>query len=437
MKYLYIIIFLFACLEGNATNYYVNAASGKKEFNGLTPAKPKQRIQDAADLTKAGDTVFVMNGTYTNNCSECNVVDIIRSGKKNKYVVYTNYPRHQPKLSFNGWAGFAVRGSFIKITGFEIIGNNANTTLKNALKQPGSCGNKNGRPDPKYNGNGIVIEGRKGKHPHHVVIANNVVHDCGGGGIGASQADYITVEQNTIYNTSWYTIFGTSGIAFYQFWNFDTAKGYHNAIRRNKCYNNISMVPWFKTCEFNDGNGIIIDDFRSRQNGSKLGAYKARTLIENNICWYNGGTGIHTFQSDHVDIINNTAYCNSQGKGLKAGQILSGLGNDNKIINNILVSDGSIPINSNYLNTNVIYENNLHYNVSYPDKAIINVSSATCLDGQNPSFVMPVNSLKANFKLKTASPAIDKGNSSLYSKNDFEGNNRQAAKAPDIGAYEY
>lgn len=437
MKYFYFLVLLFIYFDGFATNYYVNAASGKKEFNGRTPLKAKKTIQEAANLTKAGDTVFVMNGFYTNNCSECNVVDISRSGKKNKYIVYINYPRHHPRLNFNGWAGFAVKGSYIKINGFEIVGNNANITFKNASKQPGSCGNKKGRLDPRYNGNGIVIEGRGAKHPHHVVISNNIVHDCGGGGIGASQADYITVEQNIVYNTSWYTVFGTSAIAFYQFFNYDNAKGYHNVIRRNKCYNNTSLVPWFKTCEINDGNGIIIDDFRSRQNGSKLGAYNARTLIENNICWFNGGTGIHTFQSDHVDIINNTAYCNSQSKGLKAGQILSGLGNDNKIVNNIMVSDLMVPINSNYLNTNITYQNNLHYNVTYPDKAIINITSASCLNGENPAFVLPLNGLKANFKLNSNSPAIGKGNLSLYSKNDFEGNKRFNHRSITLGAYEY
>lgn len=437
MKYLCTLLFVFIYANGFATNYYVNAAGGSKEFSGRTPLKAKKNLQEAADLTKPGDTVFVMNGSYTNNCSECNVVNISRSGTKAKYIVYTNYPKHKPRINFNGWAGLAITSSFIKISGFEVIGNNASVTLKNALKQPGSCDNKKGRPDPRYNGNGIVIEGRVGKHPHHVVVANNIVHDCGGAGISAVQADYVTVEQNLIYNTSWYSIFGTSGIGFYQFWNYDNAKGYHNIIRRNKCYNNMSLVPWFKTCELYDGNGIIIDDFRSKQNSSKLGPYKARTLIENNICWYNGGTGIHTFQSDHVDIINNTAYCNSQGKGLKAGQILSGVGSDNKIINNILVSDAMVPINTNYSNTNITYQNNLHYNVTYPHKAIINISSSSCLNGENPGFVLPLNSLKANFKLKNNSPAIDKGSLILYSKSDFEGNRRFTGIASDIGSYEY
>ncbi|WP_139235768.1 right-handed parallel beta-helix repeat-containing protein [Mucilaginibacter polytrichastri] len=425
-------------LCGYATNYYVSEKSNNNKPNGLSTAKAFKNIQDAAHLTKPGDTVFVMNGNYTNACPACNVFDVTKSGSKSKYIVFINYPNQHPKLNFNGWAGIAINSgvSYVKVVGFEVTGNNAKVTLAKALVQPQSCANKKGTFDPQYNGNGITINGLGKKHAHHIVIANNIVHDCGGGGIGASHADYITISGNTVYNTSWYTVFGTSGIALYQFWNYDNSSGYHNVISGNKCYNNKSLVPWIKQCIVTDGNGIIIDDFRSKQNGSKLGDYNGRTLIENNICWYNGGTGIHTFQSDHIDIINNTAYCNSQTKELNAGQILSGLGNDNRIINNILVSDSENVINSNYTNTNLTYENNLHYNITYPDKAIIAVSSATCLNNVNPSFVYPANNLKADFRIQKGSPAIHRGNTVVYSTSDYEGNKRAQGHTADIGAYE-
>ena len=439
MKHFFIILgTIFNLSTACAKNYYVNAASGNKEFSGLSVGKAKNTIQDAANLTKPGDTVFVMNGIYTNDCPGCNVADITRSGKKNRYIVYINYPGHTPRIKFDGWAGISVRSgvSFIKIIGFEIIGNNARVNLQKALSQPGGCRNKTGKYDPKFNGNGIAIEGRNGKHSHHIVIADNIVHDCGGGGIGAIQADYIIVEDNLVYNNSWFTLFGTSGISFYQFWNYDNAKGYHNYIRRNRCYNNNSFVPWFKTCEISDGNGIIIDDFRNWQKNSKLGRYTGQTLIENNICWYNGGTGIHAFQSDNVDIINNTAYCNSQSSGLKAGQILSGMGTNNRIMNNILISDALVIINSNYSNTNLVYENNLHYNITHPDKAVISVNSPSCKYA-DPLFVKPSNNLTANFQLQNYSPAIDAGNTKIYSSSDYKKTKRIRGRGADIGAYEY
>jgi hypothetical protein len=441
MRIIYLCLLIFTYINCSATNYYVSAKSGNAKFNGLSPAKPKSLIQDAANLTKPGDTVFVMNGTYTNSCSNCNVVDILKSGTQRKYIVYTNYPNHHPVINFDGWGGISIRNgvSYIKVIGFEIVGNNANVTLEKALKQPKSCANKRGKSyDPKYNGNGISIAGTRGHYPHHIVIARNTVHDCGGGGIGASQADYITIEDNLVYNNCWYTVFGASGISFYQFWNSNNIPGYHNAIRRNRCYNNRNLVPWIAQCQITDGNGIIIDDFRNRQNGSRLGIYRGRTLVENNICWYNGGTGIHAFQSDHVDIINNTAYRNSQSQELNSGQILAGASNDIIIANNILVSDQSNVLNSNYSNTNLTYMNNLHFNITYPDKSDdAAISNSTCIIGSNPLFVDTQNSLKANFMLQGMSPAIDHGNLKIYSKGDFNMNMRPHGQAADIGAYEY
>jgi len=439
MKLFFFTIFLLLSLQLKAKDFYVNARTGNDRFNGLSISKAKKTIQEAANLTKPGDTVFVMDGVYSNVCADCNVVNITRSGKQDKYIVYQNFPGQHPVISFDGWAGFFIQSgvSYIKISGFEVVGDNAKLNVAKALKQPGSCANKKGKIDPKFNGNGIVIDGLGKKHAHHIEILDNIVHDCPGGGIGASHCDYIRVEGNTVYNTSWYTIFGTSGISFYEFWNYDNARGYHNVIARNKCYNNKSFVPWLKYCVIYDGNGIIIDDFRSKQNPAKQGAYKSRTLVQNNICWYNGGTGIHTFQTDHVDIINNTAYCNCQNAEVKAGQILSGIGDDNKIVNNILVSDKDIILNSNYGNSHFMYENNLHYNVSNPGKEKISITTGSCINGENPLFVNPANSLKADFHLQAKSPAINHGHLRIYSTYDYDGKKRGEGHTADLGAYEY
>ncbi|UEG52180.1 right-handed parallel beta-helix repeat-containing protein [Mucilaginibacter daejeonensis] len=422
----------------SAKSIYVSSSNGNDKYDGSSTGRAKKTLQKAADMTSPGDTVFVMQGTYTNDCSVCNVVNITRSGKKDRYITYINYPGQHPVIRFNGWAGISLtKGvSYVRVEGMEVVGYNAKLTLANALKQPQSCANKKGEIDPRYNGNGIVIESYKRKRSHHIAIVRNTVHDCGGGGIGASQCDYINVEENVVYNNSLYSLFGTSGIAFYQFYNYDTAPGYHNVIRRNKCYNNRSLVPWIKMCKIYDGNGIIIDDFRNKQNGSKQGDYKSRTLIENNICWFNGGTGIHAFQSDHVDIINNTAYCNSRSPEFNPGQILTGVSNDVRIVNNILVADNASVINSNYQNTRLIYENNLHYNVTDPSKAVINVTSGSCINGKDPGFVNASNSLNANFDIKKSSPCVGKGHPRMYSTTDFTGAERSKTSTASIGAFE-
>ena len=438
MKTLFLPMILLLSYNISAKNYYIDAKNGNKRNNGLSVSKAKSIIQDAANLTRPGDTVFVMNGTYTNSCSNCSVVNIPNSGNKRKYIVYANYKNHQPIISFNGWGGFSITNgvSYVKIIGFEVVGNNKNVLLKDALKQPMSCLNPNGEYDPKYNGNGIHIDGTSGKYPHHIVIAKNVVRDCGGGGIGANKADYISIEDNVIYNNAWYNVFGNSGISLYQFKNFDDAKGYHNVIRRNKCYNNKNLVPWAKYCRIADGNGIIIDDFRNIQNKSVLPAYTGKTLIENNVCWFNGGTGIHVFQSDEVDIFNNTAYCNSQSMELNSGQIHASVSNKVRIINNILVSDSSNLINSNFQNTYHTYSNNLHFNITKPGNMDAILNNVSCISGISPVFILPINDLNANFTLHKTSPAIGRGLLGVNSKDDFNQHIRPIYKPATLGAYE-
>ncbi len=438
IKFLILFSLLTYGIDSFATNYYVSSKNGNDKYDGVSPRVPKKTIQSAANLTKPGDTVFVMNGTYSNECPSCNVVEVLNSGTSNNYIIYKNYPNHHPVIKFNGWAGISIiNTSYIKIFGFEVHGESQSISLKAALNQEKSCRNKSGDYEPVYNGNGIAISGKNGGHPHHIVVEQNIVHNCGGGGISAAQADYVTFQDNLVYDNSWYTLFGSSGISFYQFWNYDYKEDYHNFIRRNKCFNNRSYVPWVKLCEITDGNGIIIDDFKNKQNGSKSGAYKGRTLVENNVCWYNGGTGIHTFQSAHVDIMNNTAYCNSQSMELNAGQILAGLSDDIKIVNNILVSDHQNIINSNYSNTNITYLNNLHYNITNPGLSRAVLSNSSCISGLDPMFVKPGKNIKANFNLSGNSPAINRANKELYSKGDFNFFARPIDKQSDIGAFEY
>ena len=153
----------------------------------------------------------------------------------------------------------------------------------------------------------------------------------------------------------------------------------------------------------------------------------------NNIVYKNGGSGIHTYKSKHVDIINNTAYLNCQSPELNDGQIFANSSDDIRIFNNILVAPANKRINSNYNNGKSIgYSNNLHFG-----------GNATAISGTNlikgdPLFVDATNN---DFRLLKESPAINKGIDSLTGvaapANDFSGKNRPVGAGFDIGAFEY
>ena len=240
------------------------------------------------------------------------------------------------------------------------------------------------------------------------------------------QSDYVTIKNNLVYDNSWYNIFGASGISIYQSWNSDNnTTDFKNIIEGNICHHNRLFVPWLNGCVISDGNGIIIDDNINSQNESNLGAYTGKTLVQNNIVYQNGGSGIHSYSSQHVTIRNNTAYKNSQSVELDNGEIFASSGNDIQIFNNIMFTENNNVTNSNYMNTNSVYGNNLHFNGT-----TIELNNSTCINS-NPIFV---NENAKNFHLQINSPAINTGNSANFSGLDFDGN---ARTNPDIGAFEY
>jgi hypothetical protein len=425
-----------------ATNYYVSSIVGNDNANnGLSISTPFATIQKAADNTNPGDTVFVMNGTYTNVCDQCLVATITRPGTASNWIVYINYPTHAPLLQFNAWGGFMVRdnAAYIEINGFTIRGNNANCTLADALNQIGSCANPGPNFNSFYNGNGLAADGRGDAfgtgHPHHIRFVNNNISECGGGGISAIQSDYVTVENNTVYNNCWYTVFGASGISFYQSWNFDNnVSDYKMIVRNNKLYGNELRVPWIGCCCISDGNGIIIDDGKNTQNNSPIGPYLGRTLVANNITTKNGGSGIHGFESENIDIVNNTSYQNSQSAVLE-GEIFANTCNNVNILNNIMYAKTNEPANqntSNYNNTNVNYDYNLYFNTN---NIIITGAHDVQLD---PRFVnASLDFYSANFHLLSNSGAIDNGTTANAPIVDFENHPRPSGNGFDIGAYEF
>jgi parallel beta-helix repeat protein len=402
--------------------YYVSG-SGKDTNNGLSTSSAFRTIQKAANLTKPGDTVSIMNGLYTNSHSG-NVVLITRSGTQNGWIKYQAHPGHTPKIKHNAWHGIEVNNgaSYIEIKGLEIEGNNANITLDYALSQQKNTAN------PLTSGNGITIDGRGSSDPHHIKLLNNKIYNCGGGGISVIRSDYVTVNGNKIYNNAWYSPYANSGISMWQNWNSDSNGGYKMFVTNNKIYNNRQYVPWIANGKISDGNGITIDDSRNTQNNSSLGTYKGRTFIANNIVYKNGGAGIVTYLSERVDIINNTAYMNNQSPELNGGQIFPHESSDVKVLNNILYAYPGKKVNNNWNNSNVTYNYNIYFN-----------SSLISMKGANDRVADPkfVNASAGNFRLSTYSPGINNGFTWGSLKLDFARNPRPSGPKHDIGAFEY
>jgi hypothetical protein len=379
-----------------------------------------------------------MNGTFSTPSTT--FLNITKSGTASKYITVKAYPGHLPKVIISGdvWNGVIINGSYIIFEGIELQGDNTNLTYTGAFASyTDAKANGVTIAHAKYNTNAISIGGpaAESKQPNHVVIRNCKVHDFPGGGISSIQADYTTIEGNTIYNNAWYMMYGGSGISILCPINSDApdVTKYKNIVRNNICYGNKTTIPWIATGNLSDGNGIIIDInvYPYNQPTVLNKPYTGRTLVENNVSYNNGGSGIHSYLSDHVDMINNTAFGNGTVMNTYA-DMFGNRSNDTKIMNNVIYSRTGGKCNSAPTSGySTVYNYNIYFNgtVGFQganDKVL------------NPMFVNgSIDPLVANFNLSAGSPAIDAGTSVIFSAKDIKGVARPKGSGVDCGAYEF
>jgi hypothetical protein len=455
-------LLLTATLFVSANNWYVTGL-GNDSNDGKSLATAFRTLQKAADLVKPGDVVLVGNGLYT-NADQSNgsaVVDMHTSGTADAWIMWKAIKGETPVVNPKGWAGIKITGSYNVIDGFHVIGNNDSIYLLEAQEDA-----KKPIPNPYFNSNGIAFDSRNipaDKKPHHLIIRNCVVAKCAGGGIACLEMDYLTIEDCKIYNNAWFMRYGGSGITTLNNWAFDDAPGYHIVIQRNYVWNNKTMVPWDRIQKLSDGNGILLDVTDQNRQGAtnpnddavaKKAAtqnstaeatpettpkttvaptkpsrpeWKGRALIANNLSAYNGGSGIHVFRTKHVDIINNTTYCNGTIVGYQ--ELFPNASEDIVILNNVIVPRPGGKVTSNNRNKNIRWD----YNIYPAEQNVFKGEHDIVAD---PKFInIQLDVLKGNFKLVKGSAAINAGSNEVAQPTDINGKKRPN-RGRDRGAFE-
>ena len=116
------------------TTYYVSSEIGNDNNAGTSATSPLGTLQAAADLVKPGDTVEVMNGTYTNGGTGNDVLTISTSGTASAPITFEAAPGATPVIDSSGaWQGIEINASYITINGFTVVGDAANLHLSEAL----------------------------------------------------------------------------------------------------------------------------------------------------------------------------------------------------------------------------------------------------------------------------------------------------------------
>lgn len=273
------------------TTYYVSALNGSDSNVGTSSTQALLSLQAAANIVKPGDTVEVMNGTYTGP-GYGDVVNVTRSGTAGAPIIFEAAPGQTPVIDSSGaWSAFRIGASYITVRGFTVVGDAAYYDLSYALANA-STGNAS------LDGNGIIVVSPDGSYvPTHITIENNTVYNEPGGGIIANDADYVQILNNVVHDNAHWSVYGNSGISIGSAKNSDTLPGPHIVIQGNVSYNNTELVPEYRAGAITDGEGIILDT-----NPNYTGGF----LVQGNTIYGNSGPGIESFLSDNATITGNT-----------------------------------------------------------------------------------------------------------------------------------
>ncbi len=319
--------------NAQAVNRYVGP-SGSNTNTGLTKATAWKTLTYAFGNLNPGDTLTVLPGDYVlrneagNTDGRANIHrfgGITINGNDNSWTTIQAETPGTVRL-----VGHIVfQGSYIRIQELKVVG-----------------GDQSNEP-------GIL-----GFDAHHIDIFNCEVSDFRGGGINFAHSDSLRIIGNSTHNNAALNPAQHSGISVYQPIRYPDAEQRYWSIyiTHNFSYANFNGVMGPKG--ITDGNGIILDDSKYTQTGSLTAAhrqrigtatrYPGRTMIEANMCNYNGGSGIQIHQSFGATVKNNTCVGNRHfaflldWQYLNQGQVALTHSQGNHVLNNVLVSDAVV-----------------------------------------------------------------------------------------------
>jgi len=290
-------------------NWYIAPTGG-----GLgTQASPWPSISaaDTSGKLAAGDCVNLASGTYPITANNY----LAHGGNANSVSGYVVYRSSIP------------RGAKLKATGsmYNMFNVNADYVIFDGLELDGGTGGQ--VASPTTGGSCLEFDG------HHAQALNNLVHDCGGGGITAVYKDWYWFIGNTVHDCAKFNGYQTSAISIYEPAKVtftataaDTAAIYHIQVNNNNTYANAET--YLPGTNHTDGNGIILDDFLNTQgNNPNVPAgtvYPYKSLVSANTSHDNGGRAIHIFSSTGITVTANTTYNNVLDQSL-LGQERGGL----------------------------------------------------------------------------------------------------------------
>jgi len=436
MKRLFALLFVLALItpQMGAGNIYYVAASNGSDNNPGTQALPWKTIQKAAKGMIAGDTVFVMGGTYNER------VLITNSGNSGNPISYRINPGDTVTVN----RGFTITGNYINIHGFRVTGawtcnwgqTDYNIHVDSDFVEIANIYCYGG----KHAGIMLFL------HSDHCIIRDSEFNQCEFAAMDVRGNNHI-IENNNIHDSRCSScaydangiLFCGSGHIFRRNYIHDITytnnPGYGAHIDGMEC-NYDSDHPIATDCIF-EKNRIDLPDYRGTNEKEVCCGFQfnagTRLRLKNNIVRAFRGTNTGVRGVTDIKIVNNTfigsmSYPWSLGpEGINVKK-----SRNPYIRNNIIVDQTLVPISTDQA-TGVDTDYNLIFN-----------SNGNRFRGQyspkphdlwrvDPRFVDPANH---DYHIQSDSPAIDMGAAVPDVNDDYDGNPRPVGAKYDIGAYE-
>ena len=411
---IYLAIFLLASSAATAADYFVSLTGD--DGNPGTRTQPWRTIQKAADSLRAGDTVHVRGGEYTEH------VVIRRSGSMARPIVFQAAVANTAVIKSGSF--FGNNQSHIRIEGFHVVDTSGSRSAIE-FKGNGCCVEIINNEISRMRSQSAAI--RVGGTMHHFLIDRNHIHHNHTGNQEAVRVHERTsdfkVTRNEVNDNS------NIGIDIVGWSRYGKPK--NGVVSHNYCHNNSTAAPWAAEIYLDGPENIVVEHnvVTGSEYGFQLGCEPATDSSSGNILRHNvaydctkAGLIIGGFTGGTVHdciIHNNTFVENSHGIVFNRNA-----GHRNTIINNILYEPRGQSIGYNGRPRNTIIDFNCYFvsrGETPGDNSIIT----------NPQF----RSIEErDLMLKPTSPCIAKGtktraNGQISSVADVDDET-----APDIGA---
>ena len=450
--------------------------SGNNTSGDGSKNKPFKTIAKALTTAKAGDTIYLREGTYTAN------ITFNKSGEEGKPITLRNYPNEIAKIDltdktvdsvidFNSQSNINVIGlelcNLIEkndvVYGILLRGGEKNCIIANC-----NIHNIEAKSSVTGNAHGIKIIGLTNTTIENILIENNHIHDCICGNSEAltveSNVKNVDIIKNKVHDNG---NIGIDVIGNFQE-NSDSSLDFARNVyvAENEVYNCHSNNADCAGLYVDGASNVIFARNKSYNNqiGLEIGAeevasndeyYPHNNLAINNLIYNNTvrAVGLGGYSSDAGKTYNTFLWNNTIIHPATAADVAMSInvGKGFSIVNNIIIDLGTwnfffnSDVGSDYCKNYIFYNNLLHQLNGEEIGKYFNIAGTqyNTQEFQNADFtenniITADYGLNEDYTLAENSPAIGAGYyvEKILEFLDLAGNIREKGKI-DIGCYKY